>query len=102
MARLTPFLFLQLFCLFSTHAQVNGVVMDTGGEPLPFATVYVQGTTMGTTTNLQGEYFLDLDTGSYELIFQYVGFRQHLEKVTVAQKNIRLDVTLEKESIQLP
>jgi Family of unknown function (DUF5686)/CarboxypepD_reg-like domain len=99
--RLTPFLFLQIFWLFNAHAQVQGVVTEAGGEPLPFATVYVQGTTVGTTTNLQGDYFLELEKGSYQLIFQYVGFRHHLEKVTVRGRPVQLDVVLEKESIQL-
>lgn len=100
--RLTPFLFLQLFWLFNLHAQgVLGVVTEANGEPLPFATVYVQGTTTGTTTNLQGEYFLTLDNGSYQLVFQYVGFRHQVEKVTVAGRPVQLNVALENESIQL-
>ncbi len=101
MTRLMTFLFPLLFWQFTAYTQVKGLVTDTAGEALPFATVYVQGTTIGTTTNMQGEYFLDLDDGSYQLVFQYVGFRQHIENVTVGDQPIRLNVKLEKESIQL-
>lgn len=68
-----------IFTLFSVaiHAQtytVEGVVTDqTSGEAIVSATVQVQGTTRGTTTNIDGEYSIEVSTGDV-LIFSFVGY----------------------------
>jgi hypothetical protein len=84
------------------HAQIRGTVTDTSGEPLPFATVYVQGTTQGTTTNVNGVYTLELDKGAYRLVFQYIGYRQKIEAIQVGGKPLTVNVALEEETIELP
>ena len=50
--------YLYLFLLFMINnilasAQVSGKVTDANGEPLPFTNIYVQGTSNGTTTNIE-------------------------------------------------
>ena len=40
------------------NIRVSGVVTDANGEPLPGATVMVQGTTNGTATGADGTYTL--------------------------------------------
>lgn len=94
------FLFI-LFCSINTFAQLVGNVSDAKGEPLSFATVYVKNTTLGTTTNIDGDYEFDLSSGTYDVIFQYVGFEQKIEKVTIADTPVRLDVQLNEESVGL-
>ena len=46
---------------------IKGVVKDEGGEPLPGVTVMVAGTTVGVTTNANGEFSLVKPTGSNEV-----------------------------------
>ena len=74
---------------------LRGTTFDGAGQPLPFATVYVAGTSQGTTSNAVGRYALHLPPGSYEVVFQYVGYGAHTERVTVAdgqwtERNVRL------------
>ncbi|MGB4775560.1 MAG: carboxypeptidase regulatory-like domain-containing protein, partial [Daejeonella sp.] len=45
--------------------RISGVVTDTKGKPLPFASITVKGTTRGTTANNEGKYFIDLNPGTY-------------------------------------
>ncbi len=58
-----PLYCLMLFLPLTLFAQLKGRVTDTSGESLPFATIYVQGTTIGTTSNAKGEFSLDLEKG---------------------------------------
>lgn len=92
-----------LFFLFvkMLAAQVQGIVTDPSGNPLPFASVYVQGTTQGTTTNLNGEYFLELEKGNYQLIFQYIGFGQKIIEINYENNSLEINVVLEEEAISL-
>ncbi len=94
--------FLLLFLnMVTAGAQVKGTVTDMAGQPLPFASVYVEGTTNGTTTNLNGEYVLDLKTGTYQIVFQFIGYKQKTETVKISGKPVQLDVKLPEESIEL-
>ncbi|OJJ21841.1 hypothetical protein BKI52_10310 [marine bacterium AO1-C] len=79
---------------------VKGRVIDKKGEGLPFATVYVKGTTNGTSTNDNGDYFLQVKPGNYELVFQYIGYQALTKQVTVEGAMI-LNVTLEREVLKL-
>jgi len=77
---------------FASH--VHGVINDDKGEVLSFASIYIKGTSKGTTSNIDGFYSLNLQPGTYELIFQYIGYDSKTEKVTVGEEDIELNVTL--------
>lgn len=82
-------------------AQLSGKVIDEKGEPMPFASVYLQGTTHGTTTNPDGYYSLDLKDGNYKVVFQYVGYQQHIENVVIKGKSVQLNITLQPSDIEI-
>ncbi len=84
-----------------TSAQVSGKVTDSNGEPLPFASIYVQGTTNGTTSNVEGNYEFELEKGTYQLVFQFVGFKQTTKTLVLDNQPVKLDVVLEAESFGL-
>ena len=44
------------------------------GEPLPGAQVFVKGTFVGTTTDVNGAYSLDVD-GSVTVVVAYIGYK---------------------------
>ena len=94
-------LFFLLLFTGTLHAQVQGLVTDTAGEPLAFASVYVAGSSRGTTTNIEGRYSFKLAPGDYELVFQYVGYASERRTVQVGAAPITLDVRLADESIAL-
>jgi TonB-dependent starch-binding outer membrane protein SusC len=52
---------------------VKGIVTDENGDPLPGASVKVDGTTVGTVTDLNGNYTINVPEGS-TLVFSYIGF----------------------------
>ena len=55
--------------------KASGIVKDVNGEPIPGATVLVEGTTIGTITGIDGSFFLtDVQIGS-RLVFSFVGMK---------------------------
>jgi hypothetical protein len=89
-----------LFAL-SLQAQLSGTIADSLGRPLPFASVYIKGTTIGTSANSKGAYQLSLAPGRYEIIFHYVGFEQKMVVVDMGQKTQALSINLREEAIRL-
>ncbi|MBL7720334.1 MAG: carboxypeptidase-like regulatory domain-containing protein [Flavipsychrobacter sp.] len=62
---------------------IKGKVTDDKGEGVPFAIVFVKGTTTGTSANANGEYQLHISAGTYSLTTQNMGYQQQVLKVTV-------------------
>ena len=93
-----------LFCFLSSfhaYAQLQGTVTNTNAETLPFASIYVEGTSIGTTTNDEGVFLFDLEPGTYKIVFQYVGYKQKVEQISLTSKPLKIDVTLESESVDI-
>ncbi|MCH8330460.1 MAG: carboxypeptidase-like regulatory domain-containing protein [Bacteroidetes bacterium] len=80
---------------------VNGIVTDVNGESLPFANVYLKGTSIGTTTNVNGEFSLNLKPGTYTIVFQYVGYRQLQKEIQLVDETLNLSIILEPENVEL-
>ncbi len=90
------------FCFGSAQAQqISGKVTDVNGRPLPAASVYLKGSTNGTTTNQDGAYRLNLSAGNYTMICAYVGYKTVERFVTVAQSEQQQDFLLEAQPMTL-
>src|SRR5690606_32993901 len=78
----------------NTQQTVNGKVTGPEGEPLIGVTVAARGTTMGTTTDGNGNYSLSVPPGS-ALEFSYVGFTS--QTVVVGTRS-QINITMESSS----
>jgi hypothetical protein len=90
--------------LLSVSANANritGVVKDDKGNLLAYASVLVKGTTLGTTANNEGRYFLDLEPGNYTIIAQYVGYNREERQIKVEKQTEELDFTLSLQQLTL-
>jgi len=101
-----PLILLLLFFLAgplpALATRVKGVIRDTAGQPMSFASVVVRGETTGIMANEQGEFLLDLPGGkTYELVFQFLGYKTVIEKTDVGDKEIFLNITMQEQSIRL-
>jgi len=54
---------------------VSGVVKDKSAQPLPGVNVLVKGTAVGTSTDAEGRFALDVPSGSETLVFSFVGLK---------------------------
>ncbi|WP_233897947.1 TonB-dependent receptor [Tenacibaculum piscium] len=83
-------------CSF-VYAQDKGTVSGTisdkemNGEALPFANVFIKGTTIGATTDMDGKYSLSIPSGSQTIVFSFVGY-QTVEKAIAVKANQNLVV----------
>lgn len=90
------FLFFSAFSINSfSQYNVSGSILDSATrEPLVKASVFCQNTTMGTISNKEGAFALELKSGGYELIFTYTGYQTQTVRVT---ENTRLEILMVKE-----
>lgn len=81
--------------------RLTGNVSDEKGNALPYASVFVKGTTRGTTANNQGNYFLELDPGTYTIICQYVGYARVEKNVTITNDAVVLNFKLSLQQTEM-
>lgn len=77
------------FSVPQTPGQISGVVMDERGEPIPGATVLVKGTTIGTSTDLEGRYSIVLPQNAKSMVFSFIGYRAE-ERTLNGQSNLNV------------
>ncbi|NNE26849.1 MAG: carboxypeptidase-like regulatory domain-containing protein [Saprospiraceae bacterium] len=82
-------------------AQVTGTVQSEDGEYLSYVNIYVKGSSVGTTTNIEGQFNLKLEQGSYEIVFQYVGYRTQTVPIILSNDFVELDIRMQEESYDL-
>ncbi len=81
---------------------IRGMVSNTDGTPLPWATVYVEELKMGTITNLQGIFEFPAPAGEYTLNFRHLGYRSESRKLSVTQGFSEVNVQLGTQAVVLP
>lgn len=83
--------FLFLFVSFSISAQIQGVVKDEEGKPIPYVNIWVENENLGTTSNEDGIFYLNTSEDKV-LVFSAVGFESKktklLESKTITLKKI--------------
>ncbi len=91
-----------IFFTVASFAQgVRGTVVDETGDPLPNVSIYMPSERVGSTTNLEGEYEINLSPGEYDLVFTSLGFSRREFKLTIRATWLDLDVTLNPQSYHL-
>ncbi|MCO5232242.1 MAG: TonB-dependent receptor [Chitinophagales bacterium] len=95
-----------LAVLFSTtqvlaqNRTVSGVVTDAEDEqPLIGVSVVVKGTTIGTSTGIDGDYRLDVPADAKILVFSYVGFGTQEVAITSNSINVKLKSGVQLEEV---
>ena len=82
------FLFLLLSLVsFAQKTTISGVVSDKDlkGEPLPFANVSIKGKSIGTTTDIDGKYTLEVPAGSHIVVFSFLGYESKEIQFSITQ-----------------
>ncbi|MDD3078182.1 MAG: TonB-dependent receptor [Paludibacter sp.] len=83
--------------IFAQTKTISGVVKDESGETVIAASVVVKGTSIGTVTNIDGEFKLDVPANAKILVVSYVGMLT--QEVTI--NGSKINVTLKENSKQL-
>lgn len=96
------FAFLVLACMPVLHAQtvqiVGTVTSSEDGNAVPGVSVIVKGTTIGTTTDLDGKYSLNVPSNAQTIVFSFVGLKS--QEIAIGGRT-NIDVVLESDVVGL-
>ena len=93
MKQLTNLFLLLPIILFSQQLVVEGIVLDDLGDPLPGATIQIQGVDqVGAITNFDGEFSVILDSPDQSIVVSYIGFISETVSVN-GQNNLTIKLS---------
>lgn len=78
--------------------KLSGIVVDEKGEPVIGANVTIKGTTIGTITDLDGQFNLENVTGKNTLLISYIGYLP--QEIEVGNKRV-FNVVLKEDTQKL-
>ena len=79
--------------------QISGIILDQK-TPVPFATILIAGTTLGTSSDADGKFSFDLIPGSYAFKVSAIGYTSAIQNVTLTE-NSTIVINLISHSEQL-
>jgi TonB-linked SusC/RagA family outer membrane protein len=80
--------------LWAQDKTVSGRVTSADGEGLPGVNVLVQGTTQGTTTDVDGNYTLNVPSDATSLVYSFVGYSSQV--IVIGNRSV-IDAQLEED-----
>ena len=101
MIKFTISFLLLLCCLLSNAQQITGTISDTDGKAIPFANIYSKELATGTTSNIDGQYQLELPKGEWNLQYRYLGFKTKEIEVSMGDKDIEVNIALASQTYRL-
>ncbi len=73
--------------------RIRGMVVDSNREPIPGASIIVKGTRTGTSTNIEGEFTLDVKNDKVTLEVSFIGMKKQTLQVDATRKKM-LEITM--------
>ena len=84
-------------------ATLSGFVNDAdNGESLPLASIVLTQVQLGAASNSSGYYAVkEVPAGTYEVVISYIGYKSWRDTLAFSDRDVRLDVALQVESVDL-
>lgn len=73
--------------------RIKGLVVDAIGEPIPGASVIVKGTRTGSSTNIEGEFNLEVEGEKVDLEVSFIGMKKQIVHVDASRKKL-VEITM--------
>ena len=80
---------------------LSGTITDSENKPVPYSTVFVKELRLGTVSNEQGQFSLNLQSGDYTIFFQCLGFETLVKKIAIKEGLNKLDIIFNTKSYEL-
>lgn len=100
-----PFFILSLLLFIAgyVHAQsATGYVLNTAGEPVPYANIFVKQIVSGTSADFEGKYYLGLPAkGEYDFIVTAIGYEDLTYNLDIDEEDIIKDFRMVESNFEL-
>jgi hypothetical protein len=96
------FLVTIIISYISTAQILKGRITNQTGDPVQYATVYIEELRQGTTSNTKGDYEIRLKPGKYIVVYQSMGYQPVYVDITLTDGIFSKNVVLPLQYYQIP
>ncbi len=82
-------------------ATISGTIKEKNGSFLPFSSILIKGSTQGVSANSKGVYSVQLESGEYVLVCQYIGHQSQEKIIKVSKSDQVINFELEAQQYKL-
>lgn len=83
-------------------ATMTGIVSDSKGNPLMYASVFISNTTLGTITNEKGEYrIINVPLGYHKIVASYLGYESKVIPLHVNKLSMTQNLGLKEQAVKI-
>ena len=83
--------FLLIFFYSSSSAQkIYGTVFSDKGDLLPYASVTIKGTSIGTSASNKAKFSFSVAPGTYTVVCQHIGYKTQEKSITVKNEDAEI------------
>jgi hypothetical protein len=87
--------FVLLLLSFCASAQIKGVVVDENNIPIPYVNIWIENENIGTTSEDDGSFKIDLKEENKNLVFSAIGYKKEVfkfkEKIVLEKQFYKLE-----------
>lgn len=78
-----------------SQVKIHGKVIDEENKPLEFATIRINGTALGTNTNLDGDYSISTaEVDTIDVVFSCIGYKTEKRQLIKAKEDVVLNMRM--------
>ena len=79
--------------LFAQNIDITGTIIDEDANPLPGASILIEGSTVGASSDFDGNFNLSINGNTKTLVVSFIGYKTKKVSITDSKNyNIQLDV----------
>jgi outer membrane receptor protein involved in Fe transport len=96
-------LLVQTITYAQSNGSISGTVKDIQENPLPGVNVILENTTIGASSNFDGNYLINsIPVGNYKMIVKFIGYKTIVKDITIAENDSKVvDFILEEDLLSL-
>lgn len=87
------------------HAQnkceIYGIIQDTNGDPIPYASIYIPELSSGSMANIDGSFQINLPCQSHEIIIQSMGYKTQKLTIDLSKNRSDYNIILKTQPISI-
>lgn len=94
--------FLLLISFHAAAQKITGIVKDSDGNALPYASVTIKGTSIGASANNKAHFSFNVSPGRYIVVCQHVGYAKEEKSITLATgQEVNLEFVLAPQKLEM-
>ncbi len=95
-------LFIFLFIANTSSAQkIYGTVFSDRGDLLPYASVTIKGTSIGTSANNKAKFSFSVAPGTYTVVCQHIGYKTQEKNITVINEDAEITFIIAAQQLDM-